>query len=59
MSLSTANGNQSSSVAAIKRKLDSLRKARLLAEADDFHEKPKKSSIEDDVFGSELFFDED
>lgn len=51
---------RSSSVAAIQRKLDSLRKVRQLAEANDYyHQKPRFQDLENDVFGSEDYFSED
>lgn len=48
-----------SSTTAIQRKLDSLREARRLAEANDFHLLPKKPDLENDVYGSDDFFSED
>lgn len=50
---------RSSSIAAIQRKLDSLRKVRQLAEANDCHQKPRFQDLENDVFGSEDYFSED
>lgn len=47
-----------SSIAKLKRQLDSLRKARASAEANCFHEKPKNQDLENDVFSSEDFFSE-
>ena len=51
----------SEDIRAIQRKLDSLRKMRHLAESKVKFKTSKKQSskLEDDVFDSEKFFDED